>query len=190
MLTRRELLGALSAAALSAGAPAAADTLSTSSYRVPRKHRPREVRVDERLTPGAIYVSNATHSLYWIEEPGRAIRYIIAIGAEGRQFTGRAVIARKAEWPGWRPTANLIRMEPHIYGRWPDGLPGGHPQNPLGARALYLYRNGRDTIYRIHGTPQPWTMGRSFSSGCIRLVNEQVEDLYRRVPVGTPVHVA
>ena len=109
------------------------------------------------------------------------------MGAAGRTFTGQAHVGRKAEWPSWMPTADMIRAEPAVYGPFRGGLPGGHAMNPLGARALYLYQGGRDTMFRIHGTPQPWTMGQSFSSGCIRLVNEHAVDLYDRVEVGALV---
>ncbi|KAA9006019.1 L,D-transpeptidase [Histidinibacterium aquaticum] len=191
MIQRRELLlSALAAGAVATGAPVASETLSASNYRVPLKHRPRWIDVDPALTVGAIYASNEQRRLYWIDSPGRAIRYTIAIGAAGRAFRGTAVVARKAIQPSWMPTRNMIRMEPEVYGQFSAGLPGGHPMNPLGAAALYLYRDGRDTLFRIHGTPQPWTMGRSFSSGCLRLVNEHMMDLYARAPVGTPVHVS
>ncbi|SLN43160.1 L,D-transpeptidase [Roseisalinus antarcticus] len=190
MLNRREIaLSALAAGSIGICAPAEAQTLSHSNYRVPYRHRPRWVRVDTQLTPGVIYAWNSTRQLFWVQEPGRAMRYVIAIGAEGRAFEGTARVSRKAIAPGWRPTESMIRMEPQIYGRFRNGLPGGHPMNPLGAAALYLDQGGRDTFYRIHGTPQPWTMGRSFSSGCLRLVNEHMMDLYARVPVGTPVVV-
>lgn len=190
MLTRRNvLLGALAASAAGVATSASAETLSAANYRVPRHHLPRRVRVTEDYRPGVIYAVNAQHRLYWVDKPGEAIRYIMAIGAEGRAFTGTAVIRRKLVNPSWRPTVAMIEAEPEVYGRFRNGLPGGHPMNPLGVAALYLYRGGEDTLYRIHGTPQPWTMGRSFSSGCLRLVNEHMLDLYARVPLGTPVLV-
>jgi lipoprotein-anchoring transpeptidase ErfK/SrfK len=188
MLTRRDaILGALAASA--AAVPASAETLSTATYRVPRRHLPRRVQVNADFQPGVIYAINAQHRLYWVDRPGEAIRYVMAIGAEGRAFQGTAVVRRKVVNPSWRPTVSMIRAEPEVYGRFREGLPGGHPMNPLGVAALYLYQNGQDTLYRIHGTPQPWTMGRSFSSGCLRLVNEHMLDLYARVPLGTPVLV-
>jgi len=98
-------------------------------------------------------------------------------------------IRRKVEWPSWTPTQNMIRLEPELYGPYRNGLPGGHPRNPMGARALYLYEGSRDTYYRIHGTPQPWAIGRSYSSGCVRLVNEHVEELYAQVPLETQVFI-
>jgi lipoprotein-anchoring transpeptidase ErfK/SrfK len=140
------------------------------------------------LTPGDIHVDSDFHYLYLIQEGDRAIRYGVAVGAAGREFSGEAIIQRKAKWPRWTPTQNMIERDPEMYGKWAGGMPGG-PQNPLGARALYLYQNGQDTLYRIHGTPQPWTIGRSVSSGCVRMINEHVADLYERVPIGTKVVV-
>ena len=180
MITRRHLLTA--AAALLAS-PALAETI----VRIPRSYLPHEVDVNPELIAGRIYVVNATHNLYWTLGNGRAIQYTIALGEAGRAFQGQATVQRKAEWPSWTPTANMIRLEPAVYGPYRNGLPGGHERNPLGARALYLYQNGHDSQFRIHGTPQPWTIGRSFSSGCIRLMNEHIEELYNLVPIGTQV---
>ncbi|MBA3911215.1 MAG: hypothetical protein C0524_15420, partial [Rhodobacter sp.] len=95
---------------------------------------------------------------------------------------------RKAEWPSWRPTNDMIRRNPERYAQFAGGVPGG-PRNPLGARALYLYKDGIDTYYRIHGTTEPWSIGKSVSNGCIRMLNEHVIQLYEQVPVGTPVTV-
>jgi lipoprotein-anchoring transpeptidase ErfK/SrfK len=117
------------------------------------------------------------------------MRYGVGVGREeGFNFEGQATIARKAEWPDWRPTPDMIAREPERYGPYRDGMPGG-PDNPLGPRALYLYRNNKDTLYRLHGTIEPWTIGTMVSSGCVRLINQDVIDLYRRVPVGTKVVV-
>jgi hypothetical protein len=126
--------------------------------------------------------------LYYIEEGGRAIRYGIAVGREGYGFSGNAYVGHKREWPSWTPTKNMIRREPDIYGPLSGGMEGGL-SNPLGARALYLYRGGRDTYYRIHGTNNASTIGRATSAGCIRLFNQDILDLFERVPSGTPVHV-
>ncbi|SPH24494.1 putative L,D-transpeptidase ErfK/SrfK [Defluviimonas aquaemixtae] len=138
--------------------------------------------------PGTIVVDPWARWLYYVEEGGTAIRYGIAVGREGRGFRGNAVIKRKEEWPFWRPTANMIRTEPEHYAQFADGLEGGL-DNPLGARALYLYRGGRDTKYRIHGTNASQTIGRRTSAGCIRLFNQDALDLYQRAPMGTPVVV-
>lgn len=194
MTTRRTFLAAGGAAAAVLASPATA-ALSTADrppgrvVRLPRRFFPKEVDVNPALPAGELHVTPEDHFLYWTLGNGRAIRYGIALGAAGRNFKGVATIARKAEWPSWRPTRNMIRLEPHIYGKYRDGLPGGHPMNPLGSRALYMYQGGRDTFYRVHGTPQPWTIGQSFSSGCVRLVNQHIEHLYAQVPVGTRIVV-
>jgi lipoprotein-anchoring transpeptidase ErfK/SrfK len=138
--------------------------------------------------PGTIVVDPYARVLYYIMEGGRAMRYGIAVGREGYGFSGNATVGRKAEWPSWTPTKNMIRREPDIYGPVSGGLPGGI-ENPLGARALYLYRGGRDTFYRIHGTNNTSTIGRATSAGCIRLFNQDILDLYQRADRGSYVHV-
>jgi lipoprotein-anchoring transpeptidase ErfK/SrfK len=138
--------------------------------------------------PGTVIVDTRHRFLYYMTGWRTARRYGIGVGRAGLAWSGSAVIGRKAEWPRWTPTANMIRREPHKYARWAGGMSGG-PRNPLGARALYLYSGGRDTMYRIHGTNEPGTIGRAVSSGCIRMVNAHVEELYRLVPVGTRVVV-
>ena len=138
--------------------------------------------------PGTVVVDPAAHFLYLVEPNGKAMRYRVGVGKAGFAFAGNATIARKADWPGWTPTANMLRREPERFGPYAGGLEGGL-SNPLGARALYLYRGGRDTYYRIHGTNEPATIGRSVSSGCIRMFNQDVIDLETRVPVGAEVVV-
>lgn len=165
----------------------AAPALATA--RLPRKFRPTEVDVNSELPAGQVHVVKADHHLYWTLGDGRAMRYGVALGADGRNYTGVLTIRRKAEWPSWIPTQNMINLEPELYGPYRTGLPGGHPRNPLGARALYLYDGSIDTYYRIHGTPDPETIGQSFSSGCVRLTNEHVAELYEMVPVGTQVYI-
>jgi lipoprotein-anchoring transpeptidase ErfK/SrfK len=115
----------------------------------------------------------------------------VGVGKAGLDFTGTATIAVKKEWPTWRPTDEMIARDPRTYGRFAgnDYVQPGGPGNPLGARALYLFQNGRDTYYRIHGTTEPQSIGRSVSNGCIRMINEHVTDLYDRVPIGTVVTV-
>ncbi|TNC74913.1 L,D-transpeptidase [Rubellimicrobium roseum] len=136
--------------------------------------------------PGTIEVDPYAKFLYWVEPGGTAIRYPIAVGREGRGIGGSFTIRRKAEWPGWTPTANMLRREPEIYGPYREGVPGG-PESPLGARALYLYRGGADSYYRIHGTNDLSSIGNSGSAGCIRLFNHDAVDLFERVPEGTRV---
>lgn len=137
--------------------------------------------------PGDIEVDIHGKFLYWILEDGTAWRYPIAVGRAGLSLSGTTSIQRKEEWPSWTPTANMIRREPEIYGPFRNGVEGG-PASPLGARALYLYRGGRDTFYRIHGTNDLASIGNSGSAGCIRMFNQDVIDLYDRVPLGTTVY--
>jgi len=158
-------------------------------YHLPRKFMPKDVKVNPELPAGQIHVIKKDFHLYWTLGNGKARRYSIALGDVGRNYTGVLTIRRKAEWPSWVPTQNMINLEPDIYGPYRNGLPGGHPRNPMGARALYLYEGNRDTYYRIHGTMQPETIGTGFSSGCVRLVNEHIEELYAMVPVGTQVYL-
>lgn len=138
--------------------------------------------------PGTIVVDPHAKFLFLVGDDGTAMRYPIAVGREGKGFSGSAVIGRKQEWPSWTPTANMIRTEPEIYGPFARGIPGGRA-NPLGARALYLYRSGRDTYFRIHGTNDNESIGNSGSAGCIRLFNQDIIDLFGRTPVGTRVVV-
>ncbi|WDR04375.1 L,D-transpeptidase [Devosia algicola] len=139
--------------------------------------------------PGTLIVDTQAHYLYLVQEGGRAMRYGIGVGREeALQFKGNASIGRRAQWPTWTPTRSMIKREPDRYGPYAGGLPGG-PTNPLGPRALYLYKNGRDTLFRIHGTTEPYTIGTNVSSGCIRLMNQDIIDLYGRVPTGTRVVV-
>ncbi|MCG7392671.1 L,D-transpeptidase [Microvirga sp. ACRRW] len=148
----------------------------------------REVAYYGREEPGTIVVDTAARYLYLVREGGRAIRYGIGVGKEGLAWAGRAQVGRKAMWPRWTPTASMIKREPERNAKWAGGMAGGI-ENPLGARALYLYNNGNDTMYRIHGTTEPWSIGQSVSSGCIRLFNQDIIDLYNRVPTGSPVVV-
>lgn len=138
--------------------------------------------------PGSIVVDTFARKLYYVTEPGRAIRYAIAVGREGLSFRGTGYIGRKAEWPNWQPTANMVRTRPDLYAEYAAGLPGGL-DNPLGARAMYLYRNGRDTMFRIHGTIDNASIGRATSAGCIRLFNQDAIDLYNRIETGAFVRV-
>jgi lipoprotein-anchoring transpeptidase ErfK/SrfK len=133
--------------------------------------------------PGTIVVDTKNKFLYWIEPNGKAIRYGVTVGDEAFGWTGEAKIQRKAEWPDWTPPAEMVKRWPHVK------FTKGGPENPLGARALYLYDNGRDTLYRIHGTNEPEKIGRAASSGCIRMRNIDAIDLYSRVPMGTRVVV-
>ena len=181
MINRRTFVASATASLLA--------TPALTSTRLPRKFRPQEVDVNPELPAGQIHVIKENFHLYWTLGDGRARRYGIALGAQGRNYTGVLTIRRKAEWPSWTPTQNMIRLEPELYGPYRAGLPGGHPRNPMGARALYLYDGGRDTYYRIHGTPDPDSIGQSYSSGCVRLTNDHVAELYAMVPVNTQVFI-
>ncbi|MBB6306862.1 L,D-transpeptidase [Xanthobacter tagetidis] len=148
----------------------------------------QEVDYSGGYAPGTIVVDIDKRYLYLVERGGRAIRYGVGVGKQGYSFKGWATIRRKEKWPGWTPTTNMIRLQPERYGPYAGGLPGGE-DNPLGPRALYLYDGDRDTMFRIHGTIEPWSIGKQVSSGCIRLLNQDIIDLYERVPLGTRVMV-
>ncbi|MER2535064.1 MAG: L,D-transpeptidase family protein [Rhizobiaceae bacterium] len=137
---------------------------------------------------GTIVIDTANHFLYLVEGSNKARRYGIAVGKDGLQYKGNVKVADKQEWPRWIPTKEMQQREPKKYGQYADGMPGGG-MNPLGARAIYLYANGKDTHLRIHGTIAPETIGTNSSNGCFRMINEHVIDLYRRVAVGTDVIV-
>ena len=159
----------------------------------PQTIEPRNVRqvVDYPTTQprGTIIVDPQARFLYLVMEKGKALRYGVGVGKAGMEFTGEGIVARKASWPHWTPTPDMIKREPEKYGgELRDGMAGGI-QNPLGARALYLFKDGRDTLYRIHGTNQAWSIGKAVSSGCIRMLNQDVIDLERRVPKGSRVVV-
>ncbi len=136
---------------------------------------------------GTVVVRPSERHLYLVTARGTAIRYGVGVGRQGALWHGRATIGRKGQWPNWTPTANMIRYDPRN-ARYAGGMPGGLG-NPLGARALYLYRGNRDTMYRLHGTNVPSSIGTAVSSGCIRLFNHDIIDLHDRVRIGTPVVV-
>lgn len=146
--------------------------------------------VDYRTSevPGTIVIDTPNRYLYLVRENGRAIRYGIGVGAEGMAWSGRATVGRKATWPRWTPTRAMIQRDPARNAPWANGMPPGL-SNPLGPRALYLFQGERDTLYRIHGTNEPDTIGHAISSGCIRMLNPDIIDLYSRVPTGSSVVV-
>lgn len=181
---RRTFLATTAAATAALATPAIAQVATFDPT-------PQEVRIKKQFQPGHLYILPRSYYLYWVTEPRKAIRYGCGVGRAGLEFTGTATIDVKKEWPTWRPTNDMIEREPNTYARFKDNdyvQPGG-PGNPLGARALYLFQNGRDTYFRIHGTTAPRTIGTSSSNGCIRMLNEHVIDLYNRVPRGTVVTV-
>lgn len=157
------------------------------SHLSPEKVR-QEVAYTGPESANTIVVDPFARRLYYVLGNGRAMRYAVGVGPEGKAFRGNARVGMKREWPNWTPTQNMIRTQPELYAEYASGLPGGL-ENPLGARALYLYRNGRDTYYRIHGTIDNRSIGRASSAGCIRLFNQDIIDLYNRVETGARVKV-
>jgi lipoprotein-anchoring transpeptidase ErfK/SrfK len=146
------------------------------------------VSFPSREKPGTIIVRTSERALYQILGNGKAKRFLVAVGKEGFSWSGTARIGMKRENPTWTPPAEMIERTPK-YAKWADGMPGGIPENPLGVRALYLFNRGGDTQFRIHGTNAPSSIGTAASSGCIRMLNREVIELYRSTPIGTKVVV-
>lgn len=184
MLSRRTFLAASAATAASAALPAHA-------FEVDRIFHPQRVSIKTDLAPGQILILPRAHFLYFIDQPGLAMRYGVGFGKAGQAISGEYYIGSKKEWPTWRPTDAMIEREPQTYAKFAgnDYVQPGGPGNPLGARALYLYRDGRYTFNAIHGTTSPQSIGRSVSNGCVRMINEHVMDLYPRVEPGTKVTI-
>ncbi|MHA7883833.1 L,D-transpeptidase [Nitratireductor rhodophyticola] len=141
-------------------------------------------------TPGTIVVDTRSFFLYLVRPGGKALRYGVGLGRAGFEWSGRGVIAWKQKWPKWTPPDEMIERQPELekYSVRNGGMPPGLT-NPLGSRALYIFQDGKDTLYRLHGTPEYWTIGKAVSSGCVRLLNQDVIDLYDRVPNDTPIIV-
>lgn len=189
MMNRRDILKTGVAFGLLGATPlAAAPNIPT--YDVPEQYLPREVTLRVNLAPGEIHVLPDEFALYWTLPEQRAIRYTVGIGRVGLYEPGDFYVGAKKEFPSWKPTPDMVKRSPELYARYEeDGLPGSL-SNPLGARALYLFQPGRgDTFLRIHGTDQPNTIGRAVSNGCARLVNDQIADLYNRVPLQSRVRL-
>jgi len=199
-LTRREFVAGATAMAATGAAPSA--LASTGGYfrgnavdngitfratnfdKVAPEWRRQMVKYLSDERPGTVVIDTPNHFLYVIWENKTALRYGVGVGREGFKWYGRARIDRKALWPRWVPPAEMRKRQPNL----PDAVEGGN-RNPLGPRAMYLHNNGKDTGYRLHGTLEPWSIGKDVSSGCIRMFNEDVIDLYQRCPVGTEVLV-
>ena len=143
-----------------------------------------------REKPGTIIISTRKRKLYFVLANNKAIEYGVGVGRRGFTWSGQANIARKAKWPAWHPPKDMIEREKRKYGRILPARMEGGPNNPLGARALYLFKGGRDTLYRIHGTNSPRSIGTAQSSGCIRMLNKEVIDLHNRVKIGAKVIVS
>ncbi len=156
----------------------------TNFATVDRKWQRQMVKYFSSEPQGTIVIDTRNHFLYMIWENATAIRYGVGVGREGFQWFGRANVSRRARWPRWVPPKEMRERQPEL----PELMEGG-PKNPLGSRALYLYNGKVDTGYRLHGTTKPWSIGQDASSGCIRMFNEDVIDLYRRCPLGTAVLV-
>lgn len=150
--------------------------------------RRTEVAYETHHPAGTVVVDTPAKRLYYVMGGGRAMRYGVGVGRNGYSLAGYAIVGRKAEWPSWTPSPNMLRQQPEKNMKYAGGVPGG-PNNPLGARAMYLYQRGHDTMFRIHGTNQPQSIGLAMSSGCIRMMNHDVIDLYSRVNVGDSVYV-
>ena len=174
-------IGAVAALGLTACAGYAA------AAKVPRTHGPSSKEIVDFKTNepvGTIIISNSERTLHRVLPNGKAEKYTISVGRDGFLWTGTTFVGRKAEWPDWRPPSEMRKRQPNL----PDYVPPG-PYNPLGARALYLHQGGRDTLYRIHGTNDAATIGGFETSGCFRLSNKDVMDLFTRVKLGTKVIV-
>lgn len=154
------------------------------------RFRRREVRNKTGEAPGTIVVDTRNFYLFWTMPEGRAMRYGVGLGRAGFEWSGRARVAWKRPWPKWTPPAEMIERQPELE-KW-SAANGGMPpglDNPLGARALYIFEGDVDTLYRLHGTPEAFSIGKAVSSGCVRLLNQDVIDLYDRVPSNTPIVV-
>lgn len=171
---------------------AAITVASPQAFAAKRKRVPYQgavwVDFETPERPGTIIINSDQRALYHVQGDGEAIRYGIAVGKESFVWSGVAKVGRKAEYPRWTPPKSMIRRRPELK-RWANGMPGGIPENPLGSRAIYLFSGGRDTLFRIHGTNEPRSIGTAASSGCIRMLNEEVETLYDSVAIGTKVIV-
>ncbi len=191
-LSRRSLIMGVAASVIAA--PAFADQSDDpfvlppfDEKKLPPPFRRAIVAYNGRHWPGTIIVDTQERQLYLVLANKKAIRYGCAVGRDGFRWAGLADVGRKVMWPRWTPPKSMIARNPEK-AKWANGMPGG-PDNPLGARALYLFQNGNDTLYRIHGTNEPLSIGKFASSGCIRMVNQDVIDLYRRAPIGSRVIV-
>ena len=169
--------------------------ITDSAFKIPAveaetidpKYVKRRVRYATQHAPGTIVVDPYAKFLYLVQQDGFSMRYGVGVGRDGFGWAGTADIRRKAQWPTWTPPSAMVARQPQLQ-KYREGMAAGI-ENPLGARALYLFQNGKDTLFRIHGTNEPESIGKNVSSGCIRLLNQDVIDLFDRVPVGSKVVV-
>ena len=191
-MNRRHFLATSIAAGSLGLSPARAHT-AREDYVLPEEYMPREVRLKTELAPGEVHVDPNQFALFWTLPDNKAIRYTVGIGRGNLYHPGTFYVGAKREWPSWKPTPDMFERSPNAYKDFAEGMPyeNGMPggiNNPLGARALYLYTRERgDSYLRIHGTNDPRTIGKAVSNGCARLVNDQVIELYDRVPMGAKV---
>ena len=197
------IAGVLAATAMISGCSTTGSTVFANAYKartdsgyalpaiplskIDKQYRRQVVEYQTREKPGTIIIDTNNKHLHLVMEDGKAMRSGIGVGREGFLWKGTASIGWKREWPTWTPPAPMIRREPHL-AKYRGGMKPGL-KNPLGARALYLTRRGRDTGYRLHGTPEWWSIGGNVSSGCIRLMNQDIIDLFERVEPGAKVIV-
>ncbi len=184
-LHRRQALAAMTAVTLIHGMPAFAH--EAPPFEIPEDYLPTLVETVALLPVGVIHVFPDEFRLYLTLPGSQALRYTVGVGRPGLYHAGQFNLGAKRKWPSWRPTADMIARDPDAYAQHADGMPGGL-DNPLGARALYLYdEQGRDTYLRVHGTNKPRTIGTAVSNGCARLTNDDITNLYDRVGIGTTV---
>ncbi len=189
---RRLLIAGLAASGILAGL-AACTTMPEPSREADPAFARKVVTYPSPEPAGTIVIDPGSHFLYLVQGGGQAIRYGVGVGGEGFGWSGMAIVHTKQEWPDWYPPAEMLQRKPELREHMVQlqsgiGMKGG-PENPIGARALYLWQGNKDTLYRIHGSNEPWTIGHNVSAGCIRMTNDNVTDLYNRTPIGTKVVV-
>lgn len=188
-MKRREFIAGAGAGfvALAAAKAEAAKAITLPNYNMPEELMPREVRIKNDFAPFEIHVDPGQYALYWTLPDNMAIRYSVGIARSSLYEAGEYYVGARKEWPSWTPTPGMLEREPEKYMKYKDGMPGGL-DNPLGSRGLYLFKPGKgDTFLRIHGTNDPNTIGKRVSNGCARLINDQMIELYDRVPLKTRV---
>ena len=168
--------------------PADYDPFTSNPWGLHPRFLPQLVEANDGLRSGDIHVDAVARYLYHIQPDGTAMRYGVAIARGNLYEPGTYSIRRKAKWPTWTPTANMIKRDPHLYAQHADGMDAG-PNNPLGSRALYLHVGNRDTYLRIHGSPNQRSIGGRASSGCVRMVMAHINDLYEHVRIGATAHL-